>query len=498
MISLLLALVAHADEVPVDSRVDAVTVFMGQARVTRVASARVPAGRSELVFDGLPMGLDPAALSASGTGDATLLGVDLRTDYGAVDHDEELRALRAQERATQAKIDEQRDIVARVTADLTFLQALQPKVAPELDAELFLEDTAAAELATLARTLQTSSRDLLREQRTAERAMRDLQAELERIAREISMIGADTRDTTRVAVGIDAPRGGTVTVSLSYLVEGASWTPRYDARYDLTSSRVRMDLSGVVSQSTGEDWAEARLTLSNAPALRGTQPPELSPFYLYEGYNGAPGQIAGAGGGTTEFVASRTATVPSDGSQHTVPLRSVTVAATTEHHTVPRRAPVAYLTAKVTNEGDWAWLPGPVNAFLGTAFVGSGNLAQTAPGSEASVSFGVDDRVAVERVRVEDLSLGQRALSNRDRRTWGFETRVTNGTPGPISLVVVEQVPTTREARYEIETKVVPEVTVPKEGVFEWNATLQPRERGVYRLEYDVSWPQGDQPVLLD
>ena len=157
-----------------------------------------------------------------------------------------------------------------------------------------------------------------------------------------------------------------------------------------------------------------------------------------------------------------------------------------------------YLTARVTNDAEWSWMPGPVNSYLGSAFVGQGTVAATPPGGEVDLSFGVDDRVAVERVRIEDLTLSQRPLSNRERQQWGFETRVTNRTGAPIDLIVSEQVPATREDRFEVEVHTEPEVEVPKEGVFEWETTLASGAREVFTLEYEVSWPEGQRPMVLD
>jgi len=125
-------------------------------------------------------------------------------------------------------------------------------------------------------------------------------------------------------------------------------------------------------------------------------------------------------------------------------------------------------------------------------------MPSTGQGGEVDLSFGVDDRVAVERVRMTDVTLSQKALSSRDRQTWGFETRITNRTGAPIHLVVQDQVPAAREDRFVVVSKTEPAVDIPKEGVFEWDATLGDGAKQVFTMEYEVSWPEGQRPVVLD
>lgn len=487
---------AQADDITVTSRVQAVTVFRGQARVTRVATVRVPEGRSDLVFDDLPLSVDGRSMMADGQGQAVLLGVDLRAVRGTEDRDERVSSLRSEVRSLEDDIAEQRDIVARVQADIAFRRSVLPKAPDTLRDDLFLAADAPNQLATLAADVQSELRSLLREQRVAERLMRDLSEQKSAVERDIARIGSETRDARRAAVGIDARSAGTVTVELSYLVSSASWSPRYDARFDPDTNRVRMDLSATVSQSTGEDWLDAQLTMSTGAATRGTEPPTLSPFILGQSVQNRG--VASATSLVTTFDAPRAADVPSDGSSRQVRLASLDLAAETVHRSVPRREPVAYLTARMDNNADWPLLQGPVNSYLGSAFVGRGSVSSTPPGESFSVSFGVDDRVSVERVRVEDLTTTQRALTSKDRQEWAFETRVTNRTGAPIELVVTEQVPATRQDRFSVSVDTTPSVEIPKEGVFSWESTLPNGEEKRFLLEYEITWPEGQRPLPLD
>jgi len=459
----LLAGAALGADQPVDSRVSAVTVFADRARVTREVSVEVPSGRTDLVFDGLPIQLlsDSLAAEGEGTAGATLTGIDIRPQRGTEDRDERVAALVAERQGIQDRIGAEQDVIQRVQGEMAFLKALSPKAPDKLDDATFLADDAPDQLAALARQVGGDLRTLYEEQRAAERRVRDMAKDVARIDRELQELAqVGNEDSLRVAVGLDARRAGRVTVRLDYVTTGASWTPRYDARYDLKSGDIRLDMSGEVQQRTGEDWQGIDLVLSTAKPQQGTAPPRLSPFYLQEGYSvgrdygggavalgGAPGAPMTSTGAVVsdratafEFEATRAEDVPADGTLRRVFLVGLDLEGDTVHQVVARRLEAAWLTARVVNSAEFAILPGPVSSYLGTAYVGEGQITLTAPGDELDLSFGVDDRVGVERTRLEDVSEGTRPLGNRERRRWGFRTTVENRTGDDIQVQVHDQV----------------------------------------------------------
>ena len=57
-----------------------------------------------------------------------------------------------------------------------------------------------------------------------------------------------------VKVDLDVAKAGDVELALRYAVVGAGWTPSYSARLDPGTGRIELEVYGVVTQSTGEDW----------------------------------------------------------------------------------------------------------------------------------------------------------------------------------------------------------------------------------------------------
>jgi hypothetical protein len=510
---LLLLSVAWADDLEVESTIEAVTLYQDRARVTREVTVTVDPGRTDLVFDGLPLNLIAESLAAEGEGTAgaTLLGIDTRPQRGTEDRDERIRELKDEQRELEDQVTDLRDVLQRVRAEIAFVTSVKPVAPAELREDTMLATDAPEQLTRMAQQLGDDLRGLYEEQRAAEWQIRDLEKEVDRIKREIRLIGGAGTDSQRVAVGLDARRAGRVTVRLMYVVTGASWSPSYNARYRPADGKVRLELSGTATQRTGEDWEGVDLLLSTARPQEGTAPPALSPFYLREGY--APAPLGGVGRGermdhaaaavadrstVVEFQSRRKETLLADGTARQVPLTSVDFDAEVLHKVVARRLEAAWLTARVENTAEWSLLPGPVSAYLGTAYVGEGVLPLTAPGEEVDLSFGVDDRVAVKRTRLKEVAFDTKLLSNRERQQYGFETELANHSGRPIKVVVVEQIPTSAQDEFKVEVQTEPEVEIPKEGVFEWEAEIPSEGEATFTLEYEVSWPEGMRPMLLD
>ena len=80
-----------------DDRITAVTVYSDQAAVTRSATARLPAGTSQVAFDPLPAGARPATVQVEAEG-ARILAVEVLPPWPVRPGDDRAAALGKQRR----------------------------------------------------------------------------------------------------------------------------------------------------------------------------------------------------------------------------------------------------------------------------------------------------------------------------------------------------------------------------------------------------------------
>ena len=283
--------------VPLPAPITAVTVFGDGARVVRTATAQV-AGRVTFELPLLPdsVEVDSIRLAASG---ATVQRVELQevqsselAAFAGIKgqlFNDRARALLAKLQALDDRLGlaerERFDESAQVEALRKLApveqaeEALRPR--PRLDGSGWswaLEFVAAQEERTQARM------------RASDQALIDLWHQRALVARQaLALGGARQRQGLRVTAQVTGQ--GRAVLSLSYLVRGASWAPRYDLQYLPGEERVRVSFAGAVTQRTGEDWDAAQLTVSTSTPSRAAQLP-LSIWKLGERERFIPTPVA--------------------------------------------------------------------------------------------------------------------------------------------------------------------------------------------------------------
>jgi hypothetical protein len=99
--------------------------------------------------------------------------------------------------------------------------------------------------------------------------------------------------TSNILVTVSAKAALQSQFTLTYLVNKAGWYPTYDIRAKNVNSPITISYKANVTQQSGEDWKNVKLTLSTGnPTVSGSKP-ELTPYFLSYNmyYAGQPGAI---------------------------------------------------------------------------------------------------------------------------------------------------------------------------------------------------------------
>jgi uncharacterized protein (TIGR02231 family) len=524
----------------VDAPIVGATVYLDRARITRRTTLTLSEGDHRVVLGPLPTGLHHDSVRVCGRGPATVLGVDVITHRRARTPDEAVSALQEQVRELTAELAALTDDEAVQESRAEFLSRLAERsgdtyaralAAGRVDTSgvTAFADALVDQLgAVKARQRELAHRqELVRERLTAaQRRLEDTghSAEPDRLAAAVTLsVGA-----------ADAP----VQLELSYVVSGAGWRPSYDARLDDAGGgepRVVLTWFGLVTQHTGEDWPECELLLSTARPAGAVSVPELDPWFLDRLRPVPPPQpmpamaraarpmmpqamAAPAPGAAMHYdqameyappVLERAATVeqgvaaatyrparpiavPADGTAHRATVAVLELPVTLDYVTAPVRAPEAHLRATVVNGSAHTLLPGDAAVFHGGDFVGTAALPVWAPGEEVELALGLDDRIRIERELVRRAAT-RAALTATRRRDVEYRTTVTNHTPRPARVTVLDQLPVSRDEGIVVrETAVDP---APAErtdlGVLTWKAELAPGEKRAFVLGLRVELARG-------
>jgi uncharacterized protein (TIGR02231 family) len=494
----------------VTTTIEDVTVYPDRALIQRRGSAHLSkAGEHTLRVGGLPRFLQSDSLRATGSGPAgtRILGIEQELEYHATAPEEDLRRLREE--------------IERLTREQSLLAARRTVLKEQRDWLRHLGEQAARSLAWgVARgtakaedvgALFTYTGD---EAQRLDAAHLDASQHHDEITRELNArkreyderSGTGAPDRLAALIRIEAPASGDFTLELSYLVGGASWRPRYDARVNAGARQVHLTQQALITQRTGEEWTDVSLALSTArPSVAIRLPDEPDPWYvtvrppmpapvararmmraaapvpggaestgdalpmmavpaamsLAEAAPALPAELAGA-----EVVRSGTAQVfrlpgrngiPSDGSPHTVSLGEGALPCQLEYVAAPIIAEGAHLRAQTTNTTGRVLLPGELHVFqlgaTGEEYVGATQLELAPEGAELLLYLGVDSNIAVKRELIErDTDKGILLQSGIRKVTIGYRVTLANHTSAVQRVILKDVLPVPQHERVKVKT----------------------------------------------
>ncbi len=532
---LLLALTgpALAADLPLQSRIDAVTVFPDAAAVTRIGQLGVPKGQHVLLLKGLPAALDPNSIRIEGSSDGGLVigSADIRRAAADPQPSDE-----AQRRLRDLRTD-----LAKARGRIDAIEAQKKAVAEfsRLAAEAAVKegrgfDIAQARAAWAAVGEGTAAANEALQAETARAA--ELEAEIRAVEAATGRPRSGTVPVVDLAVQVEAASDLAASLKVTYRVAGARWTPVYDAALDTAAAgpaRVTLVRRAAVSQRTGEDWSDVELTLSTARVTGGSAAPDVmtqalalrDPIVVLDADNArrlrqsglveqqmrrdaapaaapAPAPLraveqeaaAVASAFSASFVAPGRVSVARDGAARTLRLSSHELDAPLLAKVAPALETRAYLSANLTWADDVPLLPGEVSLTRDGVFVGKAAIAAVAGGDQFDLGFGADDRIKVERTPVRRRDNDPAGWNASRMQLSDHRTTITNLHRRPMRIAVIDRIPVSENSAITVEA--LPTNTPPTEkivqdrrGVMGWTWDYAPGEKKEVRLGWRLRWP---------
>ncbi|ATB28814.1 mucoidy inhibitor MuiA family protein [Melittangium boletus] len=508
---MLLALTAPA-------KVSSVVVYPDRALVTRVETVACTQG-ALAVFESVPPAADPSSFRARSE-DATVesLVAEERSREGAFGAESE--AVRVKREALEREMAERVDARSRAQVLLHLSERLSEvavaRVTRELtesrpDTRAWTTAFDAALEARLRAVADLSTRDA---------RMREVQRELDSLrAREAFLAASAARMERRVEVRIAcAATASRAHVELQYVVGGAGWSPSYEARADEAQGQVELSTFASVRQSTGEDWSGVRLVLSTARPRANATPPELEPLLLsaweqraerkvlvrrderMEHAQAAPapearteGDMRTASQGlSVQILVPELAQVPGDGGDVRLRVARTKMKTSFVWRTVPKLRPLVFRVARLVNGAPFPLLPGPVDLFRASGFIGREFLAQVPQGGPFQLTFGLEESLRVERVVVKEVARDEGLFNSRRRFHYAYRFELGNYLPRAEVLELAEPIPV---SELEDVTASLDDGTSgghaldAVDGLITWKVKLAPSEKRSLDLAFHVDVP---------
>lgn len=284
---LTLSVLANPNDAMVDDAsvlkgvLDSVTVYRGQALVTRVLDVPGPVGLREIVIPELPERIQPESLFAEADGRGAVRSVRYRVRPVLQDVREEVRTIETEIRSVQDQLQalaRRKQLLAEQAAYLGNLETFASTTANmELSRGVLNADT----LKTLTLFMFERRETLASEELRMGLEQRDLEQRKSVLERERTVLtGTSSRLAREAVLFLNVTDPGGTMVRVRYLVDGASWSPSYNVRAERDRKNVQVEYFASIQQMSGEDWANVDMTLSTATPSLVAKAPTLAPMAL--------------------------------------------------------------------------------------------------------------------------------------------------------------------------------------------------------------------------
>ncbi len=445
---------------------DKVLMFPDRAQVTRVVALSCGA-KTPVVFDHIPSAAAADSFRAtvsSGSVDGIRVElVSLKREFST-----KAEAATKQMEALQRELQSNDDLIARAES-VDRAGRKYDALAAALVAREMVTSTADAARWQAAFDSSLDARLASAQQAAAAKAtqlkLKRKEAELRVVLDELRL--AQEKKAYTVNVLASCAAGRTASLSLSYLVGGASWTAAYEARALEPTSQVELSTWATVRQFTGEDWNQVELILSTSVPAQNATPPELK-ILTVTGYErpeekkvlvrrdeAVERAIAGSGqtqenaasllasnqGLSVQLKVPQASVVPGDGTAVRLYVGKSLLKASFELQATPKQLPAAFRVAELTNLGAWPLLAGPVDVFRANGLVGRYPLERVAQGAAFRLTFGIEEKIRVARKTVEEVKRDTGLFNGNKRFGFGYVFEVANYDSVANEVTLVDHIP---------------------------------------------------------
>ena len=344
---------------------------------------------------------------------------------------------------------------------------------------------------------------------------------------------AKTITTGQIILEVMTKSATNATFNVSYFTRNAGWIPTYDLRVKTIDNSIKLSYKASVTQTTGIDWKNVKLSLSTSNPNQGNTIPTLNPWFLnlyvpilYNSmiqtdeakYKGSLNRQAVVAAGAAYSIKDEESTVdagnvaayttlnesrlfisfdidlpydiPSDGKAYSVAIKDEQLKASYKHYAIPKLDADAFLVAEINEWEKLNLLPGEANIIMDNVYIGKSFIDPNSTADTLSLSLGRDKRIAVKRTLVKELTKSKVKGENKSE-TFTYEINIRNNKKQPIEVLLKDQYPLSKVKEVEITLDENGNAEVDKEtGFLTWKVKLEPGENKKYRFSYTVKYPK--------
>lgn len=266
---------ATDEKIFVKSDLKAVTVFKSGAELTHQSTANLKQGINELVIDNIANSIDINSIQIKTTNAVTLMGVEFANNYLApVEKSVRVKML-------EDSVEKIQNLWENINESIATNNELYDVLRANKDLKGTQNGISVAEVIKLMDYYKIKLNELQEAKQSLNSKLKKLEEIKLRLLNQINEEASKNISVAgKIILQLSVAAQGKYEFMISYIANSAFWTPFYDVRLDDIKSPMKIITKAKISQTTGIDWKQVKLSLSTStPSLYGAAP-ILNAWYL--------------------------------------------------------------------------------------------------------------------------------------------------------------------------------------------------------------------------
>ena len=529
------ALHAQNQTQTVTAKLTDASVYLRGATLTHTASVQLKSGAQTVVVNGLSPEIEIASLKVTVSGNNILSSAEFSNDYVTVKSESaKIQQLRDSLKLHQKKWQE---INNSLSVNNKLLKILSDGITNNTQQKDKI--ISSTELSDNMDLYKAKAPALMKQQNELKEQQEAINQHISRLQKQIKQDESRERQHSGVVtLAVSAPVAAKADITITYYTAKASWTPCYDIQVPAVGKPVSLMVKAQVRQTTGLDWKQVKLNLSNAHPNQSNQAPLFSAWFLRLQSPGAAFSRKSAAYSNT-LVSYKTAeaevdedasdeiqevkapksmddlvelqendieasyaialpyNIPGNGKAQLIDLKTHTLKADYYYYAAPKLASETYLMVTLSDWEQYRLLPGEANVVFNGTHTGKTRL-NTGTTEPLTLTLATEPRSVVKREKRTDFS-STKTLGGSTTATRSHLITVKSNMNHPVSLRLKEQYPLSTDKEMEVKlTENSPEAGTNNSdlGVLTWDFELKAGESRTFTVTYTVKYPKEKRVIL--
>jgi TonB-dependent SusC/RagA subfamily outer membrane receptor len=262
-------------EEEIKSTISSVTVYAKGAQIVNQADVLLIQRKMLLKFTNLSPYINKESIRIESGGNFTILNVQHKNDYiNKLVTSKKIEDLNNAIESTRDKQEDGETLLKILKEKQEFLTSNKNVAGKE---QTINPDAFKSLIEIYGSNTEKLNLEILKTQRQIKvygKEIANLQSQLNEIS------GKQDLPSGEISVLVSSDHPVSSKIQISYITDNAEWYPSYDIRYMAADKPVLISYKANIKQSTGVDWVNVKLRLSNAKTQLSAEIPELNPLYL--------------------------------------------------------------------------------------------------------------------------------------------------------------------------------------------------------------------------